>query len=330
MARHLGTDHTQIDLSPAEALASLPDVLGFWDEPFADPSQLPTALLCRQARRHVTVALSGDGGDEIFGGYRRYTAGASLTRRVLPLPRAVRRAGAATLDAVPAGVWDRAEAAGQRLWPRRVAGGVGTKAHKLATILPARSARDVYVGLVSAWDDAESIVLGATGSGWPGPAAIPWIDDTAEAMMAWDTLSTLPDEMLVKVDRASMASGLEVRVPLLAHPVALAAWALPAGLRINGHQGKRALRLLLDRYVPRQLVDRPKAGFDPPLAAWLRGPLRSWADDLLSQFAPRGPGAAPTGPVRDRWRALLAGRPGREYAVWAVLVLQAWLEANPH
>jgi asparagine synthase (glutamine-hydrolysing) len=329
VARHLATDHTQIDLTPDDALATLPRLATLWDEPFADPSQLPTALLCRETRRHVTVALSGDGGDEMFGGYRRYTAGAALSRRLLSVPGPLRRAGAAALDAVPAALWDRAETVGHRLLPRMVAADLATKAHKLARILPAETADEVYVGLVSSWVDPESVVLGNSQPGWPGPQPLPWIDDPAEAMMVWDSLSTLPDEMLVKVDRASMAVGLEVRAPLLDHRVVEAAWSLPPSLRIDGSTGKQALRLLLDRYVPRQLVVRPKTGFDPPLATWLRGPLRPWAEDLLSPSRLGRQGLIDPAPVRACWSAHLAGRAGRTYALWSVLMLQSWLYANP-
>ncbi len=328
VARHLATDHTQIDLTPADALAALPGLAALWDEPFADPSQLPTALLCRETRRHVTVALSGDGGDELFGGYRRYTAGAGLSRRLLRVPGLLRRAGAAAIDAVPPAVWDRTETVGRRLVPRLVAADLGTKARKLARILPAETADEVYVGLVSSWDDPDSVVLGNPQPGWPGPPSVPWVSDPAEAMMAWDSLSTLPDEMLVKVDRASMAVSLEVRPPLLDHRVMEAAWSLPPELRIDGSTGKRALRFLLDRYVPRHLVARPKAGFDPPLDTWLRGPLRPWAEDLLSPSRLGGQGLLDPAPVRACWTAHLAGRPGRVYALWSVLMLQSWLDAN--
>jgi asparagine synthase (glutamine-hydrolysing) len=328
VAHHLATDHTQIDLSPNDALAVLPGLAALWDEPFADPSQLPTALLCRVARRHVTVALSGDGGDEMFGGYRRYTAGTALSRFLLPVPRVLRRAGATALGAVPPAAWQRAEMVGRRLFPRLVAGDVGTKAHKLASVLPARSPSEVYLGLVSSWANPESLVVGDPLASWPGPQNFSWIGDPAEAMMAWDTLSTLPDEMLVKVDRASMAVSLEVRVPLLDHRVAEAAWTLPPTLRIVRGAGKQALRQLLARYVPWPLVDRPKTGFDPPLALWLRGPLRPWAEDLLAPSRLRAQGLIDAEPVRACWTAHLEGRPGREYALWSVLALQSWLDAN--
>ncbi len=328
VARHLGTEHTELRLSPSDALQAVPDLHRWWDEPFADPSQLPTLLLCREARRHVTVALSGDGGDEVFGGYRRYTAGSRLARWVLPVPAGARRAAATAIGGVPAGLWERAGRAGSRVAPRLVAGDLATKAHKLAGVLGAASARELYMGLVSAWDDAEPVVLGDSVSPWQGPAELGWPAGPAEAMMVWDTLSTLPDEMLTKVDRASMAVGLEARVPLLDHRVVQAAWALAPSLRVVGGTGKRALRLVLDRYVPRHLVERPKTGFDPPVGAWLRGPLRSWAEDLLSESRLRAQGLLDPAPIRARWAEHLSGLAGREYSLWAVLVFQSWLDGG--
>jgi asparagine synthase (glutamine-hydrolysing) len=313
VARHLGTDHVEMDLSPADALAAVPDLHRYWDEPFADPSQLPTLLLCREARRHVTVALSGDGGDEVFGGYRRYTAGAAAARWLLPLPRPARRLGAQVLEKVPPAWWD---AAGPAL---------GARAHKMARLLESSSPREAYVSLVSSWDSVDQV----TGDGrWAGPPDLGWPARPLDAMMAWDTLSTLPDEMLVKVDRASMAFALEVRPPLLDHRVVEAAWELAPQLRIDGRVGKQILRHVLDRHLPRELVERPKTGFDPPLATWLRGPLRPWAEDLLSPDRLRAQGLVRPEPVEARWRELLDGKGGREYALWSVLVLQSWLDGQ--
>ena len=325
VARHLGTDHTQIDLTADDALNLVPNLGRYYDEPFADPSQLPTLLMCREARRHVTVALSGDGGDEAFGGYRRYTAGAALTRRVLPLPRRLRGAAAGALDAVPGTVWDGIGNGAQRLRPGSISPDIGTRAHKLARLLGAGSSHDIYMSLVSAWDDAETVVVGAPSSPWSGPPPLGGLVGTpAEEMMAWDTLSTLPDEMLVKVDRASMAFGLEVRPPLVDHKVVEAAWSLPPSLRIRGGVGKQALRLLLERHVPRHLFDRPKTGFDPPLGQWLRGPLRDWAEDHLAESRLRAQGFFDPVAVRACWDAHQAGRPGLEYPLWAVLAFETW------
>lgn len=316
VARHLGTDHTRLELTPADALGLVPELPQWWDEPFADPSQLPTLLLCRQARGHVTVALSGDGGDEIFGGYRRYTAGSTAARWLLPLPVAVRHAGASLMEAIPKSAWDR-------LGPA-----AGARMHKLAGAMSANTPRDLYVSLISAWGDAESLVIGLDGRAWQGPPVLDWSTSVVESMMAWDTMTTLPDEMLVKVDRASMAVALEVRPPLLSHRVVEASWALPPNLRVKGGKGKVVLRDILSRHVPRELFERPKTGFDPPLAEWLRGPLRSWAEDLLSPVRLKTQGFFNPAPITARWQELLAGRPGREYSLWSVLMFQSWLEGS--
>ncbi|HEX4865271.1 MAG TPA: asparagine synthase (glutamine-hydrolyzing), partial [Acidimicrobiales bacterium] len=241
VANHLGTEHTEMHLTPNDALNLAREFQRYWDEPFADPSALPSLLLCSQARRHVTVALSGDGGDEVFGGYRRYTAGAFVVRLALPLPAAVRRAGAKALHSIPAAVLGRLGRGND----------LGNRIYKLSGAMVADSVKEMFSSLVSAWDDAENVVLGDADGSWNGPPDLPWATDPIEAMMAWDTLLTLPDEMLTKVDRASMAFGLEVRVPLLDHRVVQSAWELPSSLRVARGQGKRALRLLLDRYVPR-------------------------------------------------------------------------------
>ena len=333
VARHLGTDHTRIELSGADAVAAVPELGCHWDEPFADPSQLPTLLLCRETKRHVTVALSGDGGDEGFGGYNRYVMGGivgrSLGGRAAPLRRAAGRAAGRALAAPST----------RRLGP----GGGGGGASRRTVRRPRAEhqgaqagrgpggvdrSRELYVTLLSSWDDAESTVIGAAGDRWEGPST-PAMGSPAEAMMAWDTTSVLPDEMLCKLDRASMAVSLEARVPLLDHRVVEAAWHLPPSLRIVGGTGKQALRQILDRYVPRPLVDRPKMGFDPPIGAWLRGPLRPWAEDLLAESRLRSEGYLEPGPVRARWAEHLAGRGSHDYALWAVLMFETWLDQWP-
>lgn len=316
VARHLGTDHTRMDLTPADALQLVPELHRWWDEPFADPSQLPTLLLCSNARENVTVALSGDGGDEVFGGYRRYTAGSLAARFTLPLPAAIRRAGASVIEVVPAPLWDR-------LGPA-----AGTRAHKFAGVLGASTTREIYISLVSAWPGADGLVVDLDRPSWAGPPPLGWDASPVDSMMAWDTLSTLPDNMLVKVDRASMSVALEVRTPLLSHRVLEASWALPSSLRVSGRTGKMALRRLLSRYLPTQLFERPKTGFDPPLADWLRGPLRPWADDLLSPTRLRTQGLLHDGPIGSRWQELLSGKPGREYSIWSVLMFQSWLDGT--
>jgi asparagine synthase (glutamine-hydrolysing) len=327
VARHLGTEHTAVELTAADALAAVPEVGRCWDEPFADPSQLPTYLLAREARRHLVVALTGDGGDEAFGGYNRYTLGAVAGRWLLPLPEPLRRAGAGTLRRVRPASWDRLGAAAAVLARRPAIPDLGTKAHKLAGLLGAASPSELYAALVSSWPDSASVVAGA-GAGAHPPEPMAGIDDPADAMMAWDTVTTLPDEMLAKVDRATMAVGLEARPPLLDHRVVEAAWALPPQLRVAGGTGKQALRLLLSRYLPVGLWQRPKVGFDPPLAAWLRGPLREWAGDLLSPARLRSEGYLRPEPVAAAWAEHQAGAANRDYALWSVLVWESWLDAQ--
>jgi len=318
VARHLGTEHTEMHLTQEDALAATANLYKYWDEPFADPSALPTLLLCGQARQHVTVALSGDGGDEAFGGYRRYTAGSFIARLALPMPAGVRRAGATALQSIPQTLLERFGRAKD----------LGNRIHKLSRAMVASSVQEMFSSLVSAWDDPETVVLGYANGQWSGAPELPWSTDPVEAMMAWDTLLTLPDEMLTKVDRASMSCGLEVRVPLLDHRVVRAAWELPSDLRVSRGQGKKALRLVLDRYVPRELVDRPKTGFDPPIADWLRGPLREWAEDLLSESRLSAQGLFDPARIRSCWADHMSGRPGKDYAVWAVLFFQAWLDGQ--
>jgi len=316
VARHLGTDHTEIQLSPNAALDLVPRLPEVYDEPFADPSQLPTMAIAEVARRHVTVCISGDGGDEVFGGYNRYTQGQRLWRLLGPVPHPVRRAAARALLKAPTARLNR--------WVP------AAKVQKLAGLLQVGSTAELYSALVSAWDEPDALVVGGHEHEPhldPGGHGLPEeLNGVAEHMMFLDSLSTLPDEMLAKVDRASMAVGLEVRVPLLDARVMELAWALPASTRIRDGKGKWLLRQVLERYVPGELVDRPKIGFDPPVADWLRGPLRPWAEDLLDGPRLTGEGYLRAEPVRRCWSEHLAGTRDWDYRLWGVLMFQAWLE----
>ena len=314
VARHLGTDHTEIQLSPKAALDLVPRLPTIYDEPFADPSQLPTTAIAQVARQHVTVCLSGDGGDEVFGGYNRYTEGERAWRLLGRVPRPARAAAGRALLATPG-------ALRSRFLPP-------AKAQKLAGLLRVESAADVYTALVSAWDDPDSVVV--DGSEPPsGTAELPAeLDGLSERMMFLDSLSTLPDEMLAKVDRASMSVGLEARVPLLDPRLVELAWSLPADMRIREGQGKWLLRQVLYRYVPAGMVERPKAGFDPPVAEWLRGPLRPWASALLEPSRLRDEGYLRAGPVSRCWAEHLSGCRNWDYRLWGVLMFQAWLESR--
>jgi asparagine synthase (glutamine-hydrolysing) len=316
IARHLGTDHTEIRMSPAAALEIVPRLPFVYDEPFADPSQLPTIAIAEVARRHVTVCLSGDGGDEVFGGYNRYTEGQRAWDLLARVPRPMRHGAARALLGIPAPVL------GRFLPP--------AKAQKLADLLRVDSAAAVHTALVSSWADADALVVGGR-EPRPGPSDVDLpdgLDGLAERMMFLDSLSTLPDEMLAKVDRASMSVALETRVPLLDPRVLEMAWGLPLSMRIRDRRGKWLLRQVLYRYVPRELVERPKTGFDPPVGQWLRGPLLDWASAMLEPSRLRREGYLRPDPVGRCWSEHLAGTRNWDYRLWAVLMFQAWLETQ--
>jgi len=328
VAAHLGTQHTELVLSGDDALALIPSLPTIYDEPFADSSQLPTHLVMRLARAHVTVALSGDGGDEMFGGYNRYMFAPRLWKRLGVIPRQLRRLIGRTLTAIPPHVVDRLAAG-----PARFAGVVhaGEKAHKLGrNLVDARSVDDLYRGLVSAWPNASAMVLN---SAFPANviddrARWPRLADPAARMMALDALTYLPGDILAKVDRASMAVSLETRAPFLDHRVIEFAWRLPMELKIRNGTGKWILRRLLDRYIPASLLERPKQGFAIPLDAWLRGPLRDWAESLLSEQRLRREGFFDPKKIREAWRQHVSGQASFGSRLWSVLMFQAWLESQ--
>lgn len=325
VARHLGTEHTELHVTPEQARDIIPRLPEIYDEPFADSSQIPTALVCALTRQHVTVCLSGDAGDELFAGYNRYFWATSLWRRLGRVPPALRRALAGGLSAVPAGTWNGVFGALGPLLPGRLrVSNPGDKLHKLAEVIGAPSPEALYRELVSQWRGplplrgaTEPSVLVADSARWP---ALPGF---AERMMAVDTLSYLPDDILVKVDRAAMAASLETRVPFLDARVIDFAWRLPFHQKVRDGQGKWLLRQLLYRHVPRELVERPKQGFGVPIEHWLRGPLRDWAEDLLSPEALAADGLLDSASIRGMWQRHLSGR-NVQYALWNVLMYQAW------
>jgi asparagine synthase (glutamine-hydrolysing) len=302
VARHLGTDHTELYVTPAEALAVVPQLPALYDEPFADSSQIPTFLVSQLARQHVTVSLSGDGGDELFGGYDRYFIGERLRRWLRPVPGLARRGLASALRAWSPRQWDRglegvgvASAFGHKV--------TGDRLHKLANALAGDSDRATYRDLMSHWGDAEQVALGAVGrtAVVDDPAQWAAVDGLLPWMMFVDQVSYLPDDIMVKVDRASMGVSLESRAPLLDHAIAEFAWSLPLQMRINGGRGKQILRRLLERYVPRHLIERPKMGFGVPLVRWLRGPLNEWAAALLDPTRLRREGYLAEAAVTQKW-----------------------------
>ncbi|MFN3486594.1 MAG: asparagine synthetase B family protein, partial [Planctomycetota bacterium] len=325
VATHLGTEHTELYVTPAEARAVIPTLPDVYDEPFADSSQIPTCLVSRLARRRVTVALSGDGGDELFGGYVRYAAADAVWRKASKVPVPVRRGVAAFVGAMwpePVDAW-AADALGALGWLR---GRIGRRVRlrRLAGVLRFRDFGELYEDFMVHWK--EGLVVGARGGraeayreggGWP---------DRWAAMAAMDLGAYLPDDLLVKVDRASMAVGLEVRAPFLDPRVVEWALGLPRSLKLRKGLSKWVLRRVVYRHVPREWVDRPKMGFGVPMGEWLRGPLRDWAESLLQPRRLEGEGFLRPAPVWRLWLRHLDGRVDGHLPLWAVLMFQAWLE----
>lgn len=311
VARHLGTEHHELLVTPTEAQAVVPSLARIYDEPFADSSQIPTLLVSRFARQSVTVALSGDGGDELFYGYRTYAWAEQLQRWHGSVPVPVRRVAAAAARHVAAPLGRRAE-----------------RARRAAELLGADSPEGVYLGLISAWG-GRAPVSGARAlpeTAWTDAAGRPAWATERERMVLTDLRTYLPDDILVKVDRASMAERLEARCPLLDHRVVEFSWRVPASLKVRDGQTKWLLRQVLYRHVPRALVDRPKQGFAVPIGAWLLGPLRPWAEELLSVDALRASALLDVRRVRGAWDAFVAGRHVDARDLWHVLMLQAWVK----
>jgi asparagine synthase (glutamine-hydrolysing) len=328
VAEYLGTEHTELYVTPQDALDVIPELPRFYSEPFADLSQIPTLLLCRMARKHVTVALSGDGGDELFFGYPRYRLAQGLWNALRPLPGAVRSPLARLLGGASVAGWNRAFKPAEPLLRRFGRATVGEKAHALAGLLSAPAPEAVYRRLVSHWDDPPQAVPGAAEppTVLTAPQDGPPLPDLAARLMCWDMRSYLPDDVLVKVDRASMAVALEAREPLLDHRVVEFAWSLPLSFKVRGGQAKWLLRRVLHRHVSPHLVERPKAGFAVPMGSWLRGPLRDWAEALLDEKHLKDGGHFDPAAVREKWAQHLSGRYDWRHHLWDVLMFQAWLE----
>jgi asparagine synthase (glutamine-hydrolysing) len=320
IARHLGTEHTTLPLGPSAALDLAPRMAAVYDEPFADPSGVPTTLLCAAAREHVTVCLSGDGADELLAGYNRYRVAGGGLARLLRLPAGARRGlGAGVLRVAPER-WDRVA--------RRFPGAppaAGDKAHKLAHTLRASGAMGAYESLSTVWEPT-SVMKGAPATPPVVRGEVGALPTALDQMLLADQLRTLPDNMLVKVDRASMSVGLEVRVPFLDHRFAEYTWSLPDRAKVREGQGKWLVRQVLGRHVPAVLWQRPKMGFDPPLAQWLRDPLREWAGDLLSADRLARQGLLDPAPVSRAWADHQSGARNMDYPLWTLLMLQSWLD----
>jgi asparagine synthase (glutamine-hydrolysing) len=326
IAQYLGTEHTELYVTPGQVLDVIPQLPTLYDEPFADSSQLPTFLVAQLARRRVTVALSGDGGDELFAGYERYAKAQSLLRRQVSVPKPIRSLLARIIKARTAADWDRTLGAvrSSAFARGRVS---GDKLHRVAALLRADRSQ-LYRYLVSYLSDPTALVLGSSepDTVFTDPAQQCDLEDFSQLMMAIDLTSYLPDDILVKVDRAAMAVSLETRTPMLDHRVIEYAWSLPQCFKERNGQSKWILRQILDKYVPRELVDRPKMGFAVPVVEWLRGPLLQWAQDLLSGTKLRQQGFLNEAIVSEKWRMHMNGDTRSGHVIWNILVFQAWLD----
>lgn len=328
VAQHLGTDHTELYVTPEEALAVIPKLPILYDEPFSDSSQVPTFLVSQLARAHVTVSLSGDGGDEVFGGYDRYFWSRSIWHKIGWIPPMLRQAAAHALTRLSPQTWDDVFTSFGALLPAKLKQRtLGDKLHRLAEILAVFDPEAMYTGMVSHWKDPEALVVGGLEPLTALSDRQRWaqLPDFIQRMMYLDTVTYLPDDILAKVDRASMGVSLEGRIPLLDHRVVEFAWRVPLSMKIRNGQRKRLLRQILYKYVPQNLIERPKMGFGVPIDSWLRGPLRDWAEDLLDECRLQQEGFFNPQPIRQKWAEHLSGERNRQYYLWDVLMFQAWL-----
>ncbi|HZQ55416.1 MAG TPA: asparagine synthase (glutamine-hydrolyzing) [Bryobacteraceae bacterium] len=326
IAKHIGTDHTELTVRSREALEIIPKLAWIYDEPFADSSQIPTCLVSQLARRHVTVALSGDGGDELFGGYERYGWGRKIWAIRNRMPPAIRRVAESRLRWVQAAGLLANNSGLSRLFAQKLpVRNFSDKAERLGSLLACGTPADMYDALTSLWNNPADLLSQDAVS--PPLRSKNFIEgwSLTEQMMAADTLCYLPDDILVKIDRAAMSVALEGRVPLLDHRIIELSWSLPARMRIHHSKPKLMLRNVLYRYVPRELIDRPKMGFSVPLGQWLRSELRPWAESLLSEARLAREGLLNPACIRKKWEEHVSGERDYGHQIWSILMLQEWL-----
>ena len=328
VAHHLGTDHTELYVTPKQAMDVIPKLPILYSEPFADSSQIPTFLVSQLAHQQVTVSLSGDAGDELFAGYNRYIQVHNQWNSLSRIPTALRKIMAVSLYGLFPNSWNTLLRPLEPILPPSLRlANIGEKLHKAAGVLTSHNVDELYLGLVSHWQP-ESIVLGAQEPSTYLRGNSPHLGtlNAVQRMMLLDAMTYLPDHILVKVDRAAMGTSLETRTPFLDHRVVEFAWQLPQNLKLRDGVGKWALRQVLYRHVPKELIERPKMGFGVPIDNWLRGPLREWAEDLLDEKKLRQQGFLNPVPIQKKWAEHLSGKRNWQHHLWDVLMFQAWLE----
>jgi asparagine synthase (glutamine-hydrolysing) len=331
VANYLGTEHTELYVTASEALNVIPQLPMMFDEPFSDSSQIPTYLVSKLAKQSVDVSLSGDGGDELFGGYNRHVWVKSIWNKTRHLPLFSRRLIVYAITSLSPTAWNDFFKMCSAVFPSRYrVSQPGDKMYKLANVIAAKNPDAMYRNLVSHWNSPESIVLGSKEPKTllSDSSVVPNLFDVEQRMMFLDTITYLSDDILTKVDRAAMSVSLETRVPMLDHRVVEFAWRLPLSMKIKDGQGKWILRQLLHKHVPKELVERPKMGFGVPIDSWLRGPLRGWAEDLLEPSRLRQEGFFDTQAVRTKWDDHIKGKRDWQHHLWDILMFQAWLEKN--
>ncbi|MCR4436294.1 MAG: asparagine synthase (glutamine-hydrolyzing) [Clostridiales bacterium] len=329
IAVHLGTNHTELYVSPEEAMKVICDLPTLYDEPFADSSQIPTFLVSKLARSRVTVSLSGDGGDELFGGYNRYFLTEDIWKKIGWLPAESREKVSRFVKHISPQKWDRLFNTFLTTVPSKYRVRLfGDKLYKLADLLSSKTYKEVNYRLISHWKEPEALVLGSS----EPDAVLNKLNESFEQidiksfMMYLDLVTYLPDDILVKVDRAAMGVSLESRIPFLDHRVVEFAWKLPISMKIRDGKGKWPLRQILYKYVPKELIERPKMGFGVPIDDWLRGPLKEWAEELLSEKRLKEEGYLNYKLVREKWNEHLSGRFNWQYYLWDVLMFEAWFQ----
>lgn len=328
VASYLKTDHTEMYVTGQDALDAIPLMPGLYDEPFSDYSQIPTYLVCKMARQHVTVALSGDAGDELFGGYERYFVGRNLWDKFAWMPPALKKLTAAAMTALPPGALNSLGNLAKPVLPKRLRHvPFGDKLHKLAEVVAAPGMESLYLTLMSHWKRPEDIVIGGHDRDTSITDTREWprVSDFTHRMMHLDMETYLPGDILTKVDRAAMGVSLEGRIPLLDTNLIEFAWKVPFSMKVRGGQGKWLMRETLYRHVPKAMIDRPKRGFGVPLEHWLRGELRDWAEDLLSESRLKREGYFHPAPIRQKWQEHLSGTRNWHFYLWDILMFQAWL-----